>query len=46
MVGIKAVFAFSLDGTAFCALSTLAVPFKKIPRDPSQQKTEEVEATS
>jgi len=45
MVGIKAVFAFSLARTAFCALLTLAVPFRKIPQDPIQQKTEEVEAT-
>jgi hypothetical protein len=31
MVGIKDVFAFSLAGTAFCAVLTLAVPFIKLP---------------
>jgi hypothetical protein len=31
MVGIKAVFAFSMAGAAFTAVLTLAVPFKKMP---------------
>jgi hypothetical protein len=31
MVGIKDVFAFSLAGTAFCAVLTFAVPFIKLP---------------
>ncbi len=46
MVGIKAVFAFSLAGTAFCAVMTLAVPFKKIPKDSIQQNTEAVGSTT
>ena len=44
MVGIKAVFAFSMAGAVFTAVLTLAVPWKKI-SDHNNDKKEE-EATS
>ena len=45
MVGIKAVFAFSIAGAAFTAVLTLAVPFKKMPVLTNNKKEEEEEAT-
>lgn len=44
MVGIKAVFAFSMAGVAFTAVLTFAIPWKKIPDHEKERREEEKEA--
>jgi hypothetical protein len=44
MIGIKDVFAFSLAGTAFCAVLPFAVPFIKLPEHGHAPPKPDVEA--